>query len=210
MLANVSNNVGLVPGGLSGAYGYRRELAGQGPRIRRLVGASVAGGVAGAVLLLVLPPGVFSDVVPVLIVIALVLVVTGPRLSRKLAERRPAGAPEQVSPALLGCIFAAGVYGGYFGAAQGIIVIALLSIFLADNLQRLNGAKNVLVVFVNGVASIVFLVATHVNWDIVGIIAVASTIGGQVGAAYGRRLDPRLLRGIIVVVGLLAIVKLVA
>lgn len=210
MLANVSNNVGLVPGGLSGAYGYRRELAGQGPRIRRLVGASVAGGVAGAVLLLVLPPGVFSDVVPVLIVIALVLVVTGPRLSRKLAERRPAGVPEQVSPALLGCIFAAGVYGGYFGAAQGIIVIALLSIFLADNLQRLNGAKNVLVVFVNGVASIVFLVATHVNWDIVGIIAVASTIGGQVGAAYGRRLDPRLLRGIIVVVGLLAIVKLVA
>jgi hypothetical protein len=210
VLANVSNNIGLVPGGLSGAHGYRRELHGQGDRIRRLVGASIAGGVTGAVLLLVLPPGVFADVVPVLIVLALVLVLAGPRLSRRINTNRPAGAAERVSLALLACIFAVGVYGGYFGAAQGIIVIALLSIFLVDSLQRLNAAKNALVVCVNAAASIVFLVATHVNWDIVGIIAVASTIGGQLGASFGRRLDPRVLRAIIVAVGLLAIVKLEA
>jgi len=210
VLANVSNNIGLVPGGLSGVHGYRRELEGQRQRITRLSGASVAGGITGAVLLLVLPPGVFSDVVPVLIVIALVLVVTGPWLSKRLTDRRPPGAAERVSPALLACVFGTGVYGGYFGAAQGIILIALLSIFLNDHLQRLNAAKNVLAVLVNSVASVIFILATHVDWKVVGVIAVASVIGGQVGASVGRRLDPRVLRGVIVVVGVVAIVKLLA
>ena len=210
MLANVSNNIGLVPGALSGAYGYRRELEGQRPRLSRLAGASLAGGAIGAVLLLVLPPGVFGDVVPVLIVLALVLVVFGPRISKRLADGHPGGVRTAVTPALLASVFAIGIYGGYFGAAQGIVLIAILSIFLDDDLQRLNGAKNVLAALVNGVASIVFVFATHVNWDIVGIIAVASTVGGQLGASFGRRLDPAVLRAIIVVVGVVAIVKLVA
>jgi uncharacterized protein len=206
VLANVSNNIGLVPGSLSGAYGYRRELVGQRSRILTLGVASVSGGLCGSVLLLLLP-GIFSDVVPVLIVIALVLVVLGPRLSRKVAARSTAGERE-ISPLLLACVFGTGVYGGYFGAAQGIILISLLSIFVADHLQRLNAAKNVLAMLVNGVASIVFILATSVDWKVVGIIAVGSVLGGQIGASVGRRLDPRALRAVIVIVGLVALVRL--
>jgi uncharacterized membrane protein YfcA len=205
VLANVSNNIGLVPGGISGVYGYRRELAGQGRRIARLVPASLAGGVAGAVLLLVLPGSVFKRVVVVLIVIALILVLAQPRLARRLGERHA----ERTGPLLVGCVFAVGVYGGYFGAAQGIILIALLSIFIADELQRLNAAKNVLAMSVNGVASIVFILATRIDWTIAGLIAAGSILGGQIGAGVGRKLDPRVLRGLIIVVGIVAVVRLV-
>jgi uncharacterized protein len=205
VLANVSNNIGLVPGGISGVYGYRRELAGQGRRIARLVPASVAGGIAGAVLLLVLPGSVFKRVVVVLIVIALILVLAQPRLARRLGDRHG----ERTGPLLVGCVFAVGVYGGYFGAAQGIILIALLSIFIADELQRLNAAKNVLAMSVNGVASIVFILATRIDWTIAGLIAAGSVLGGQIGAGVGRKLDPRVLRGLIIVVGIVAVVRLV-
>jgi hypothetical protein len=205
VLANVSNNIGLVPGGVSGVYGYRRELAGQGRRIARLVPASVAGGIAGAVLLLVLPGSVFKRVVVVLIVIALILVLAQPWLARRLGDRHG----ERTGPLLVGCVFAVGVYGGYFGAAQGIILIALLSIFIADELQRLNAAKNVLAMSVNGVASIVFILATRIDWTIAGLIAAGSILGGQIGAGVGRKLDPRVLRGLIIVVGIVAVVRLV-
>jgi uncharacterized protein len=205
VLANVSNNIGLVPGGISGVYGYRRELAGQGRRIARLVPASVAGGIAGAVLLLVLPGSVFKRVVVVLIVIALILVLAQPRLARRLGDRHG----ERTGPLLVGCVFAVGVYGGYFGAAQGIILIALLSIFIADELQRLNAAKNVLAMSVNGVASIVFILATRIDWTIAGLIAAGSVLGGQIGAGVGRKLNPRVLRGLIIVVGTVAVVRLV-
>jgi uncharacterized protein len=205
VLANVSNNIGLVPGGISGVYGYRRELAGQGRRIARLVPASVAGGIAGAVLLLVLPGSVFKRVVVVLIVIALILVLAQPRLARRLGDRHE----ERTGPLLVGCVFAVGVYGGYFGAAQGIILIALLSIFIADELQRLNAAKNVLAMSVNGVASIVFILATRIDWTIAGLIAAGSVLGGQIGAGVGRKLNPRVLRGLIIVVGTVAVVRLV-
>jgi uncharacterized protein len=205
VLANVSNNSGLVPGGASGAYGYRRELAGQGPRLRQLVPASVAGGVTGAVLLLVLPGSVFKRVVIVLIAVALVLVVLQPWLARRPG---PSASPARIGPVLVTAVFATGVYGGYFGAAQGIILIALLAIFVADDLQRLNGAKNVLALCVNGVAAVVFVLATRVDWKVAGLIAAGSVIGGQVGARVGRRLDPRALRAAIVVVGLGAIARL--
>jgi uncharacterized membrane protein YfcA len=207
VLANVSNNIGLVPGNLSGVYGYRRELKGQRARITALGPASLAGGLTGAVLLLLLPGSVFAHVVPVLILIALALVVTGPHLAARVAARRgESGAT--IGPALLACVFATGVYGGYFGAAQGIILIALLSIFLEDDLQRLNASKNVLAMLVNGIASVVFIVGTSIDWKVVGIIAAGSIIGGQVGASVGRRLAPRALRLIIVTVGLVAVVRL--
>jgi uncharacterized membrane protein YfcA len=209
VLANVSNNIGLVPGNLSGVYGYRRELSGQGRRLQSLGCASLAGGVTGALLLLVLPSHVFAAVVPVLIGIALVLVLAGPRLSALVARRR-GGEQPRIGPLLMVCVYGTGVYGGYFGAAQSIILIALLSIFLVDSLQRLNAAKNVLAMLVNLVASIVFVIGSEVDWKVVGIIAVGSAIGGQMGANVGRRLDPRVLRGVIVAVGLVAVVKLVA
>lgn len=210
LVSNVSNNIGLVPGSLSGAYGYRRELVGQRDRLVRLVPASFLGGLAGSTLLLVLPPGVFKRVVVVLVAAALVLVVVGPSVQRRLAARREAGGlgSADVTPPLMAVVCAAGVYGGYFGAAQGIILISMLGIFLADSLQRLNATKNVLAMTVNAVASVVFIATTHVDWKVVGTIAVGSTIGGQLGATVGRKLNPRLLRTVIVVVGLSALVKL--
>lgn len=207
VLANVSNNIGLVPGALSGAIGYRREIAGQGDRLRRLVPASVAGGLTGAILLLLLPSSVFRRVVIVLIAIALVLVVFQPAISRRLVARH--GTRHHVTPALAVLVGLAGVYGGYFGAAQGIVLIALLGIFLDDHLQRLNGTKNVLAMTVNLTASAVFILSTEVDWKIVACIAVGSVVGGQIGATYGRRLDPRALRALIVVVGLTALVRLI-
>ena len=210
LISNVSNNIGLVPGSLSGAYGYRAELAGQRRRVMQLVPASLVGGLAGSTLLLVLPPGVFKRVVPVLIALALVLVVVGPTVQRKLAARREAGGlgRADVTPPLLGLVCAAGVYGGYFGAAQGIILISLLGIFLADSLQRLNGTKNVLALTVNAVASVVFIATTNVDWKVVGTIALGSTVGGQIGAKVGRKLNPKMLRAVIVAVGVTALVRL--
>ena len=210
LIANVSNNIGLVPGSISGVHGYRRELVGQGQRLRRLVPASLVGGLTGSILLLVLPSSVFDKVVIVLIAIALILVVIQPTLSRRLLARRQAGGHghRDVTLGLAALVAAAGVYGGYFGAAQGIILIAVLGIFLDDHLQRLNGCKNVLAMTVNATASLVFLFAADINWAIVAAIAIGSTIGGQVGAKVGRKLDPRLLRVIIVIVGLTALVRL--
>jgi hypothetical protein len=206
VVANVSNNVGLVPGSMSGAIGYRRELAGQRDRLVKLGAASVAGGLTGAILLLALPGSVFTRVVPALILLACVLVALQPWLSRLLAERRSHDA--HGGPALWSAVFFTGVYGGYFGAAQGVILIALLAIFIDDDLQRLNGAKNVLAMLVNGVAAVVFILAAHVAWGAAGLIAAGSIIGGQVGAKVGRRLPPQLLRAIIVIVGLVVSVKL--
>jgi uncharacterized protein len=210
LLANVSNNIGLVPGGVSGVHGYRRELVGQRTRLRRLVPASILGGLTGATLLLVLPSSLFDKVVIVLICTALVLVVAQPTLSRRLAARR-AARPHSHHDATLGVqvlVALAGVYGGYFGAAQGIILISILGIMIDDHLQRLNGCKNVLAGSVNAVAAIVFILVTDVDWKVVAAIAVGSTIGGQIGARYGRRLNPAALRAVIVVVGLTAVIRL--
>jgi uncharacterized membrane protein YfcA len=206
VLANVSNNIGLVPGAISGVYGYRRELVGQRGRITRLAPLSAIGALTGALLLLVLPSAVFKRVVVVLIVVALVLVVLGPRLSRRLA--RPHEGHARISLTLVVLVGLAGIYGGYFGAAQGIILIALLGIFVLDDLQRLNATKNVLAMTVNLVASVVFVFATHVDWAVVACIAAGSIVGGQLGATFGRRLDPRALRVVIVVVGLTALIRL--
>jgi uncharacterized membrane protein YfcA len=203
--ANVSNSIGLVPGSLSGAIGYRAELAGQRSRALRLGACSVTGGIIGAVLLLVLPPGVFKAIVPGFIAIALVLVIAQPALSRRLAERpkRRHGGPVAAVGVLV-----AGIYGGYFGAAQGILLLGLLGLTLPETLQRINGLKNVLAGLVNAVSGVVFVFAAHVAWLPVALIAVGSMVGGQLGARYGRRLSPVALRAVIVVVGAVAIVRL--
>jgi uncharacterized membrane protein YfcA len=203
--ANVSNTVGLVPGTASGIVGYRRELRGQRARAIRLGSASLLGGRVGAILLLSLPEGAFSAIVPALIVVGLVLVVLQPRISAWVDARHESAhgdfGPWWVWPAVLGT----GVYGGYFGAAQGVILMGVLGIGVADSLQRLNGLKNVLAGLVNGVAGLFFILVAHVDWTVVALIAVGSVIGGQVGATLGRRLSPLALRIFIVVVGVVAL-----
>jgi uncharacterized membrane protein YfcA len=207
VVANVSNTLGLVPGSVSGAIGYRAELAGQRRRILVLGSASLLGGITGAVLLLSLPGSAFEAIVPALIALALVLVVLQPRLARMLAARRPAR--PHGGPWLWAGVFGTGVYGGYFGAAQGVILLALTGIAIPEHLQRLNALKNVLAAIVNGVAAVVFVFFATVAWLPVLLLAIGSAAGGQLGARIGRSLSPGLLRGVIVVVGLAAIAQLV-
>jgi hypothetical protein len=203
--ANVSNTIGLVPGVASGVVGYRRELRGQRTRGLRLGSASVTGGVLGAVLLLWLPAGAFSAIVPVLVLIGLVLVVLQPRISAWI-DRRHEGARGDLGPWWVWpAVFGTGVYGGYFGAAQSVILMGVLGIAIADTLQRLNGLKNVLTGLVNGVAGVIFVVVADVDWTVVGLIAAGSVVGGHLGARVGRRLSPVVLRVVIVAVGLVAL-----
>jgi hypothetical protein len=229
VVANVSNNVGLVPGNFSGAWGYRRELAGQRSRLLWLGIFSVLGAVAGAAALLALPAGAFKLVVPVLILASCVLVLLQPRLSARIAARRKRAREEagdsdgaasrrgadhadhadRGGPVLAGGVFGAAIYGGYFGAAQGVLVIGLLGTFLDETMQRINGAKNVLVGTVNGSAAIVYIIFAHVNWLVVLLIAVGSTIGGLLGARIGRKLPPLALRIFIVVIGLVSAIRLI-
>jgi len=206
--ANVSNTIGLVPGNASGAFGYRRELGGQRSRVLRLGAMSLAGGITGAVLLLVLPASAFKAIVPVFIALALVLVVLQPRLVALLAHREIDLERGVVLVPL--AVYLAGVYGGYFGAAQGILLLGVLGGALAQDLQSTNALKNVLVGLVNGVAGVYFALVAHVDWGPAGIIACASILGAQLGARYGRRLPPEALRAVIVAVGVFAIVRLVA
>jgi uncharacterized membrane protein YfcA len=208
--ANVSNTVGLVPGSVSGAIGYRAELRGQTRRAIPLATASTIGGIAGAILLLSLPPSAFKTIVPAFIAIALVAILLQPRLSRALATRRGgARRPDRAGPIGTAATFGSGVYGGYFGAAQGILLLAILGLSLeGEDLQRINALKVVLAGLVNLVAGVVFVFSAHIAWAAAVLIAVGSTIGGVLGARYGRRLPPAALRGVIVVVGIFAIVRL--
>ncbi|MFC6344865.1 sulfite exporter TauE/SafE family protein [Nocardioides hankookensis] len=205
--ANVSNTIGLVPGSVSGAIGYRRELAGQRSRVLRLSVASLLGGTAGAVLLLVLPADAFTAIVPVLIVLGLVLVVCQPRISAWVARRHEAtgGMPYHGTWWVWPGVLTTGVYGGYFGAAQGVLLMAVLGTGVDESLQRLNGIKNVLAAVVNAIAGLIFAVVADVDWAIVLIIGIGSVIGGQIGATVGRRLPPVGLRVAIVVVGTVAL-----
>ncbi|GAA4402704.1 sulfite exporter TauE/SafE family protein [Fodinibacter luteus] len=212
--ANISNNIGLVPGALTGSIGYRRELVGARADLLRLAPMSFVGAVAGAVLLLVLDPELFRTIVPVLILVGLVLVVTGPRLSAWAERRRSEGTASQRGHerAMQAGVFGAGVYGGYFGAAQGIILMGVLGALSTHPIQRLNGYKNVLATIVNAVAAVVFVVVApdQIDWLVVLLIAVGATVGGVVGSTVGRRLRPPVLRAVIVVIGLVAIARLLS
>ncbi len=197
LLANVSNTLGLVPGSISGAIGYRKELEGQRTRAIKLGIVALLGGVVGA-FLLVTYPGAFQQIVPYLILAAVILMAFQPRISKALAKRSESSL---ASGLLYGGVFLTAIYGGYFGAAQGVVLIALLAIGVDDTLQRLNGLKNVLAGLVNGIAAIFFIAVTHIAYLPVLLIAISSVIGAQVGAKVGRHIPSKVLRAIIVIVG---------
>ena len=216
--STMSNAVGLVAGGVSGTWGYRRELHGQWNRLRWQVPASLVSAGFGSWLLLHLPEKVFTRVVPVLLVAALLLVVIGPWIQRWARQRAEAAgrSADDVSPgrmfALVVSTFAVGVYGGYFTAAQGILLVGAMGALLPESVQRMNAAKNLLSLLVNIVAALAYtLFAFHrISWPVAGLIAIGSLVGGWLGARYGRRLSPSALRGIIVVVGLIGLYRLLA
>lgn len=248
LVANVSNTVGLVPGTISGAIGYRRELRGQRRRAIVLSVASGIGGLVGGVALLALPAAAFDAIVPVLIVGAVVVMLLQPRIAAAVTRRRTTNGPGNVDaldvggrtrsgdspgtpadnpghhadgtianpsddatettwPVRLG-VTATGVYGGYFGAAQGVILMALLGSGLPDHLQRTNALKNVVALFPNVVSAALFIAVADVNWAVAGLVAAGSVIGGQFGARIARRMSPRVLRAVVVVIGLVAVVQL--
>jgi len=220
VVANVSNNIGVIPGNISASVGYRQELAGQRQRLLPLGLASLTGALTGAVALLALPSTVFEVVVPILILAGCALVVCQPKLSSWLASRAQRAEeaksddtpsrPAERNPVLIAGVFLTGVYGGYFGAAQGVILVGLLGVFLADTLQRINAGKNILVTIVNGAAALVFISFAHVAWLAVALIAAGSAIGGLIGAKVGRRLPPLALRIVIVTIGVVSAIKLIA
>jgi uncharacterized membrane protein YfcA len=193
VVANVSNTVGLVPGGISSVIGYRRELGGQWRRALTLACGTSAGALIGGILLLVLPSSVFDAVVPVLILVAVVL------MALKRTPKQHADDENLVGGT--SASFATGIYGGYFGAAQGIILMSLLRFCFPDDLQRLNALKNVLVGVANGVAAILFIAVADVAWGAAALIAAGSIVGAQVGARYGRHIPSEVLRWIVVIGG---------
>jgi uncharacterized membrane protein YfcA len=208
VVANVSNTIGLVPGSFTGVHGYRRELEGQRRRVVRYGATSLLGGVTGGLLLLVLPASAFRAIVPVLIALAVALVACQPLVRRALAGRRPAGRDARGLPVVL-AVFGCAVYGGYFGAAQGIVFLAIFGLALHDDLQRVNALKNVLALLVNLVAGVLFALLAPVAWGPAALLAAGSAVGGRAGAHIGRRLPPAVLRGVIAAVGAVAIARLV-
>ena len=215
--STMSNAVGLVAGSVSGTWGYRRELRGQWHRLRWQLVASLTGSALGSWLLLHLPEKVFTRVVPVLLIVALALVIVGPRI-QEWARRRAAEAghpPDHVPRgrmvALVALTFAVGVYGGYFTAAQGILLMGVMGALLPEDMQRMNAAKNLLALVVNIVAALSYTIVAfdRISWPAAGLIAAGSLIGGFLGAHYGRRLPPTALRATIVIVGLIGLYRLV-
>ena len=216
--ATMSNAVGLVAGGVSGTWGYRRELEGQWPQLRWQLPASLFGALLGCWLLLHLPETVFEAIVPVLLVGALILVVAQPRIQRWVFARTGLRKGERLPlttgriAAMVAATFTVGVYGGYFTAAQGILLIGALGVIVPDNLQRMNAAKNLLSLVVNVVAALAYTIVAfdRIDWTAAALIAAGSLLGGVLGARYGRRLSPAALRATIVVVGLIGLWRLLA
>lgn len=215
LTATTSNTLGLAPGTISGAIGYRRELVGYWPNVIRYSIASFFGAICGTILLLSLPKDAFEAVVPALVGLAVALVIVQPTVSRWVARRRQENgsgvdkAEHYGGRLLFFLIFLIGIYGGYFTAAQGVMMVAVMGMLLSESLQRLNGVKNVLSAVVNVTAGAIYAFVAPISWPVVALLAVGSTLGGQLGAKIGRRLSPTVLRGVIVVVGAAAMVQLV-
>ncbi|WP_046470920.1 sulfite exporter TauE/SafE family protein [Allosalinactinospora lopnorensis] len=206
VLASISNSIGLAPGALTGAIGYRRELKGQRSRLIRFGSMAFAGALTGGALLLNLPEGVFESVVPVLIAMSCVLIMLQPRITAWARKRRPARLNGGVL--LPFGIYGAGVYGGYFAAAQGIVLISMMGAAMDEELHRINALKNVLAFVVNATAAAFYIIFASPIWPVVGLIAAGSVLGGYFGAWFGRKLTPFVLRIVIVAVGLTAAAQL--
>ena len=203
LTANVTNSVALTPGYFGGTLGYRRELAGQRGRILALGVISAVGAVVGAVLLLISSAALFERIVPWLIFLACGLLAAQTRLARLVRERRPAepaGAGGHAAP-LFAAQFLAATYGAYFGAGVGIMMLAILGIFLADNLQRLNALKGLLSFLISVVAAVSFLLFADVSLVAVAVMAAASLLGGQLGVVLARRLNDQALRWLVIAFG---------
>jgi uncharacterized membrane protein YfcA len=208
--ANVTSTVGIWPGYLGGVAGFRSEVREQ-PRRRLgvLSGAAMVGAAVGSVLLLVTPVGAFKALAPYLVLAACLLFAVQPLISRWVKDRLAEVADGHLRVAAAGTLLGS-VYGGYFGAGLGVILLALLGLTLPDDLVRTNGLRAVLSLVVNCMAAAVFLVAAHVAWPDAGLLAGSSLVGGYFGARLARRLPPIVFRVLVVVLGLVTSARLLA
>jgi uncharacterized membrane protein YfcA len=199
--ANVTNQVAVLPGYLGGSLAYRGELAGQRRRVLVLASTSAVGALVGAALLVVSSQHLFAVLAPILVLLAVALLAAQPALSRLVARWTAEGPRDHPGPGLHLANFAASVYGGYFGAGLGIMLLAILAVGLHDALQRLNALKGVLSLVVGAVAATYFAIFGPVRWEAAAVMAVASFAGGQAGVAFARRISDRALRWGLVVFG---------
>ena len=202
LIANVTNNVAVFPGYVTGALGYRAGLRGQASRILPLALASAVGALMGVGLVLASSESAFEGIVPFLVLAACALLALQPVLGRWVGQ----GSSLRERPGLgaVAGLALAGVYGGYFSAALGVAVLALLGLFFQDTLQRLNALKATLQLVIGGAAALGFALLTPVDWTAAAIIGASSLAGGQMGARFAQRVSDRALRGGIVVYGTLA------
>jgi uncharacterized membrane protein YfcA len=200
-VANMTSTVALVPGSLAGAWGYRRELQGARPWLLLLLGPSLVGGLVGS-LLLVRRPDIFPAVVPWLLLAAAVLFLAQPRLSRWLPTTGESALPSAWVCALVaGFQLIVGVYGGYFGAGIGILMLSALGLMGLHDIHRMNAVKTVLAAVMNGVSVVVFILDRRVVWSYGLAMALAAIAGGFGGAYFGRRLPRLLVRWTVILLG---------
>ena len=199
LTANVTNNIAVAPGYVTGATGYRRELRGQGHRILPLTVASTIGSLVGVGLILISSQSAFESIVPFLVLAACVLLAFQPAITRRLEEH--SGDRNRPGSGVLAGQALAAVYGGYFSAALGVVVLAVLGLAFDDTLQRLNALKALLQLIIGAVSAVGFALVTPVAWTAVAVVAPASVVGGEVGARLARRVSDRALRVGIVTYG---------
>jgi uncharacterized protein len=211
VVANASNTVGLAPGAISGSWGYRHQLREEPAAAAAVLATCAVGSVAGAVLLLALPPGVFEAVVPWLILFTCLLVGAQPRISAWLRSRHGEEAPAprtRMSPVTRVFATLTGVYGGYFGAGSGVMMMAVLGLGLDLEFRVVNALKTLAVMAANVVAGAIFVVVADLEWTAVALLAGGSVVGGYVGSRMGRVLPAVVLRAGIVVAGVVAAVTM--
>ncbi len=207
LTANITNTVGIWPGYVGGAAGFRNEISSQRDRLVPLGAVAALGGIAGALLLLTTSSETFRNLVPWLVLGASILFAIQPLLKRALGGT--AHSPPRTRPILLaGGTFAASVYGGYFGAGLGVMLLAILGLALPDSIVRTSGLRTALSILVNGVAAVVFLIHGGLAWEAVGLLAAGSLLGGWVGAQVALSIPAWALRAVVVVIGLVTVVKL--
>jgi uncharacterized membrane protein YfcA len=205
--ANITNTVALCPGYLGGSFAQRRELRELGQGLPALFLGAALGGLAGSILLVLTSEKIFRGLVPFLILLACALLALQDTVKRRLGSAGEGAPAVQRTPLLLGAVFLAAVYGGYFGAGLGIMLLALLAICIHDSLTRLNAMKQALSAVINIVAAIFFAFSGQVDWRMAGAMAIASLLGGNLGGRIASRLDPRWLRAVILVLGVAVAVK---
>ena len=208
VVANVSNTLGMIPGGLGGVVGYRDEVREAGPIAKAIIIVCALGAVAGAALLLGLPPGVFEAIVPWLILFTCLLVGAQPRIAAWLRARNGEQHLERrhMSPVTTAFATVTGMYGGYFGAGAGVMMVAVLGLGTDLQLRIINGLKTLSLMVGNIVAGLIFVVVAHPRWDVVVLLAAGSLVGGYVGARIGRKLPDAVFRWAVVAAGITAAV----